>query len=78
MSRPKKRTTKPSSASRGGPRTQGRLQKALDDTARREIKAALKEAGGNVTAAAAALGISRPGLWKRMTVLGIDPNPHRP
>lgn len=61
----------------GGPRTYGRLQRALDDTARREIQAALKEASGNVTGAASLLGISRRWLWKRMAALQIDPQPHR-
>lgn len=56
---------------KGGPRTFGRLQRAIDDAAEREIKAALRETGGNVSAAAKALGVSRPALWARMTVLGI-------
>ena len=56
---------------RGGPRTYGRLQRALDDAARREIEAVLKETGGQVVAAATALGVSKVALWKRMRALGI-------
>lgn len=56
---------------RGGPRTYGRLQRALDDAARREIETVLKETGGQVVAAATALGISKVALWKRMRALGI-------
>jgi DNA-binding NtrC family response regulator len=62
-SRPKKR--------KGGPRTGGRLQRALDAAARREIETALQETGGNVSEAAKALGISRVGLHARMKKLGI-------
>lgn len=69
---PHARTTrKPAPKPSGGPRTYGRLQRALDDAARREIKAALKESGGNVSEAARLLGIGRPRLWARMKVLGI-------
>lgn len=56
---------------RGGPRTYGRLQRALDDAARREIEAALKETGGNVSEAARVLGITRASLWARMRSLNI-------
>jgi DNA-binding NtrC family response regulator len=62
---------KPAKRPRGGPRTYGRLQRALDDAARREIKAVLKETGGQVVAAATALGVSKVALWKRMRALGI-------
>jgi DNA-binding NtrC family response regulator len=77
MTLPKTTARKQRQKSRGGPRTYGRLQRALDETARREILAALKEASGNVTETAASLGISRRGLWKRMSALGIDPQTHR-
>ena len=56
---------------RGGPRTYGRLQRALDDAARHEIEAVLKETGGNVSEAARVLGIGRPRLWARMQALSI-------
>ena len=62
-----RRQTKP----KGGPRTHGRFQQALDDAARREIEAALKETGGNVSEAARVLGIGRPRLWARMQALSI-------
>jgi transcriptional regulator of acetoin/glycerol metabolism len=39
---------------------------------KREITAALRETGGNITHAARALGIGRISLWKRMRSLGID------
>ena len=64
--RPRKAPKRPM----GGPRTYGRLQKALDEAARREIEAALAETGG-VVAAAKALGISKVALWKRMRALGM-------
>jgi DNA-binding NtrC family response regulator len=66
---PRKRTPK----TKGGPRTYGRLQRALDEAARREIEAALKETGGQIGEAAAVLGISKVALWKRMKALEIRP-----
>jgi DNA-binding NtrC family response regulator len=60
-----------------GPRTYGRLQRALDDAARAEIQAALKETGGNVTKASVALGVHRVSLVKRMDALDIDPSRFR-
>jgi transcriptional regulator of acetoin/glycerol metabolism len=65
--RQEQRKPKPGTA---GPRSAGRLQRALDATATREIRAALAEAGG-VVAAARLLGISKVALWKRMRALGI-------
>ena len=62
---------------KGGARTYGRLQRALDATARREIAAALKESKGNVTHAAKALGITRIALRARMNSLGVD-KPKKP
>ncbi len=56
----------------GGPRTYGRLQRALDDAAKREIEATLRETGGNISATARVLGVNRVSLWKRMRALGID------
>ena len=61
----------------GGPRTFGRLQRALDDAARAEIDAALKETSGNVTHAAQALGISQPALLRRLNTLGIAADRYR-
>ena len=67
----------PSRPGTAGPRSTGRLQRALDATARREIEAALRESEGNVVQAARALGISQPGMYKRLAGLGIDPAKHR-
>lgn len=70
------KTAKPAKKAKtpkGGPRTFGRLQRALDEAASREIAAALQETGGNVSEAARVLGIGRPRLWARMKALGIAP-----
>lgn len=72
-----KSVREPTKKRRGGPRTDGRLQRALDDTARREIAAALAETDGNSTAAADVLGISRRALYKRAQTLGIDMTRYR-
>jgi transcriptional regulator of acetoin/glycerol metabolism len=69
------KTRKPAQKAQGGPRTYGRLQRALDDAAGREIRAALKETGEQVVAAATLLGISKVALWKRMRALGIKAQP---
>lgn len=58
--------------SEGGPRTYGRFQRAMDECARREIEAALREADGVVVEAAKLLGMSRISLRARMNALGID------
>ena len=68
------RKEKPSAA---GPRSAGRLQRAIDAAARREIEAALTETGGNVFQAARALGISQPGIYKRLSGLKIDVSKYR-
>jgi DNA-binding NtrC family response regulator len=60
-----------------GPRSSGRLQRAIDAVVEKEIKAALRQTGGNVVQAARALGISQPGLYKRLTALRIDPSRFR-
>jgi DNA-binding NtrC family response regulator len=73
-SRPTSRRPKPGMA---GPRSSGRLQRAIDRAARREIEAALRETDGNVVQAARALGISQPSMYSRMNALGIDPAKHR-
>jgi len=62
------RKPKPGSA---GPRSTGRLQRAIDDVVRREIAAALREADGQVVEAARLLGITRISLWARMRSLGV-------
>jgi DNA-binding NtrC family response regulator len=67
-----RKTSKTAKRPAGGPRTYGRLQRALDDAARREIEAALSETSGNVSEAARVLGIGRPRLWERMKALGIS------
>jgi len=54
-----------------GPRSAGRLQRAIDETVRREILAALKETDGAVLAAARLLGISKVSMWKRMKTSGL-------
>lgn len=64
-----RRKTKPGTA---GPRSAGRLQRALDAAARREIEAALGETSGNITHSAAALGITRAALIARLRSLGIE------
>jgi transcriptional regulator of acetoin/glycerol metabolism len=45
---------------------------------RTEIEAALRESQGNVTQAAKALGVSKTALWKRIQVLGLSADKHRP
>ena len=69
----RKTTSRGKTAARpkGGPRTFGRLQRSLDAAAEAEIRKALVETDGNVTHAAAALGISQPALLRRIAVLGI-------
>ena len=62
---------------KAGPRSAGRLQRAIDDAVRREILAALKETAGNVAAAARALGLTEKGLRKRLSSMRIDPNRYR-
>jgi DNA-binding NtrC family response regulator len=49
----------------------------LDEAARREIEAALKETGGNVAAAARALGVTEKGLRIRLQSMRIDPDQFR-
>lgn len=65
---PARRKPKPGTA---GPRSAGRLQRAIDEAARREITAALRETDGKLSAAAKVLGISYVALWARMKALGI-------
>ena len=51
----------------------GRLSDSVQDFERKEIEAALAEAGGNVTQAAARLGLERSHLYKKMKKLGLRP-----
>jgi DNA-binding NtrC family response regulator len=60
-----------------GPRSHGRLQRALDAAATKVIRAALRETSGNVRDAASLLGINRISLVKRLKTLAIDPNRYR-
>jgi transcriptional regulator with PAS, ATPase and Fis domain len=63
----------PSVRARGGPalRGAGALRRASLEAEREAIEAALLEAGGNRTRAAALLGVSRPGLYKKMVRCGL-------
>jgi transcriptional regulator with GAF, ATPase, and Fis domain len=60
-----------------GPRSTGRLQRAIDATVRKEIQAALRETTGNVAAAARLLGVTEMAIRKRLRSLQIDPNRFR-
>jgi two-component system, NtrC family, response regulator AtoC len=53
-----------------------RLQHAIDDLERERIRAALDQTGGNQTAAAERLGVSRRTLVYRLTALGL-PRPRK-
>ena len=77
---PPRRKTSPAQPKPGaaGPRSTGRLQRALDATAKREIEAALKESGGNVVKAARALGIANLPCTSRLRSLCINPALFRP
>jgi DNA-binding NtrC family response regulator len=77
MSRRKSTASQPAKKPKGGPRTYGRLNAAIEAAVRREITSAMEENGGNVTHAAKALGISLRGLWKRIEALGIKPKDFR-
>jgi DNA-binding NtrC family response regulator len=70
-------TRRAPTAGTAGPRSAGRLQRAIDATVTREIHAALRESAGNVVHAARALGISQPGMYKRLHALSIDPSKFR-
>jgi DNA-binding NtrC family response regulator len=72
MASPKPSTRRKPKPGSTGPRSAGRLQRAIDETVRREIEAALRESGGVITEAARLLGISRIALRARMNALGIS------
>jgi DNA-binding NtrC family response regulator len=74
--RPKRPPPKPKPGT-AGPRSAGRLQRAIDASVTREIEAALRETAGNVTRSAAALGITRAALIGRLRSLGIDAAAYR-
>lgn len=44
---------------------------SLDDVERRTVEKALQRHGGNIAQAAAALGVSRPALYRRMSKYGL-------
>ena len=51
--------------------TEGSLTAAVDRTKREEVEKVLAQANGNVTRAAAILGIRRPSLYRIMKRYGI-------
>ena len=53
----------------------GRLSDAVQEFERKEIETALREARGNMTQAAARLGLERSHLYKKMKKLGMSPEP---
>jgi transcriptional regulator with PAS, ATPase and Fis domain len=55
------------------PATGGRLEDVLERAERDAIARALQEQGHDVTAAAAALGLGRSTLYRRMKALGLTP-----
>ena len=77
MTKGTSRTPRGRANPKGGPRTHGRLQRAIDVVVRREIEAVLAETSGNVRHSARVLGISQPGMYKRLAALSIDPNKYR-
>lgn len=54
-----------------------RLEEALLDFERSFLRETLRQCGGNVTQTARQLGISRKGLYARISRCHIDPNPYR-
>jgi len=59
------------------PATSGRLSVELERTEQTVIEQALREQGGEVTAAAASLGISRRALYERMKKYGLRKEDYR-
>jgi two-component system nitrogen regulation response regulator NtrX len=55
------------------PARTGRLSEAVQEFERKEIESALQEAKGNMTQAAARLGLERSHLYKKMKKLGLRP-----
>ena len=70
-------TGRPTTKSTSGPRSAGRLQRAIDATVRREITKALRESEGNMAEAARRLGITYMALYKRLRALGISADSYR-
>jgi two-component system nitrogen regulation response regulator NtrX len=58
-----------------GRETPGRLVDAVRAFERRQIEVALQAEGGNMTRAAARLGLERSHLYKKMRALGLQPDP---
>jgi len=56
------------------PAAPGRLSESMRDFERRQIEEAIQAAGGNVTQAAARLGLERSHLYKKMKKLGWSPD----
>jgi transcriptional regulator of acetoin/glycerol metabolism len=55
----------------GQPGHAGLEELSLEDAERALLRAALRRAGGNVLAAAQALGLSRSAMYRRMEKLGV-------
>ena len=60
------------------PSTPGRLRDEMERTERQVIEAALREHGGEITAASEALGISRRALYERMKRYELDKEDFKP
>ncbi len=78
MTARRKTTTRKPVSGTAGPRSAGRLQRAIDEVVTREITSALRETDGNVTQSAKALGITRDSLIKRLRSVGIVATTFRP
>jgi hydrogenase-4 transcriptional activator len=65
-------TRLPSSSGSRGPRTAANLASAVEQVERDFIQAALDRAGGNISEAARALGLTRRGLYLKIRRLGLD------
>jgi DNA-binding NtrC family response regulator len=59
------------------PATPGMLRDEMERTERAVIEASLREHGGDVSATAAGLGVSRRALYDRMKKYGVNPQDFR-